>query len=359
MPDENGGSVFRRVCEEIPGAVWIRPYDMGRISYVNRETEEMFGIDRQHVYHDPDVYVERIHPEDRGRYRSLLETARDRALDDGVAERREIEYRLRDDQMSTRILEVIFPVRNRDGALLSWAGFARDVTDQQAREEVLELQTDQLELLNEVVRHDIRNEVTLGLDIIRSATRQGSITEENLERIQDILSHVAELTETARDMTEMITTLSDEPDPVPLAPVLKREVAKASAISEEVTIAIEDDIPDVEVRVNELLSAVFRNLLTNAIQHSDRDDLTIAVSTTTLDERIAVHIADDGPGIPDNKKELAFESGQTLVGSTGTGFGLPLVETLLEQCGGDIYLFDNEPRGSVFTVLLPLTDADR
>ena len=357
MSDRNGNSVFRRFCEDVPNVVWLRPYDMSRISYINPAVEGVFGIDRQDVYADPTAYTEKIHPDDRAEYRTLLETVRDRALEDGVAERREIEYRLRNGHTTSQLLETVFPVRNRDGALLSWGGFVQDITDQQNREGILELQTDQLELLNQVVRHDIRNEVNLGLDIIRSAKRQGSIDEENLERIQNILTHVAELTETARDMTEMITTLSEEPDPISLAPTLKREIANISTVSEEATIVIEDEIPDVDIRVNELLSAVFRNLLTNAIQHSDRDDLTITITFTMLDGQIAVHIADDGPGIPDEKKELAFESGQTLVGSSGTGFGLPLVETLLEQYGGDLYLCDNEPRGCVFTVILPLTDA--
>jgi signal transduction histidine kinase len=356
MSDRDADSVFRRVCEEFPGVVWLRPYDMSQITFINSDVEEAFGIDRQDIYTDADTYIEGIHPDDRAAYRSLLESVRDRALDDGVAERREIEYRLRKGKTDARFLETIFPVWNRDGALLLWAGFGQEITEQRNREEILQLQTDQLELLNQVVRHDIRNEVNLGLDIIRSAKRQGSIDEENLERVENILGHVAELTETARDMTEMITTLSDEPDPIQLAPTLKREVANISTVSEEATITLEDECPDVEVRVNELLSAVFRNLLTNAIQHSDRDDPTITISCTMLDRRVAVHIADDGPGIPDEKKELAFESGQTLVGSTGTGFGLSLVETLLEQYGGDIYLSDNEPRGSVFTVLLPLTD---
>jgi len=350
--------VFRRACEELPGAVWLRPHDMSRISYVNAELESVFGVERSALYGDPDAYLEAIHPNDRSAYDEFLEDVRDRALDEGVAERTSIEYRIRDGRTTRNAVETVFPVTNGEGALLSWGGLVRDLTDERSREAVLELQTDQLELLNQVVRHDIRNEVNLGLDILRSARRQGSIDEENLERIEEILGHVAELTETARDMTEMITTLSDEPDPIRLAPTLKREIANISTVSEAATIEVSGAIPDVEVRVNELLSAVFRNLLTNAIQHSDTDTPEITVSCTPLAGHVAVHIADNGPGIPDEKKEIVFESGETLVGSTGTGFGLPLVETLLEQYGGDIYLSDNEPRGSVFTVVLPLNESD-
>lgn len=358
MADPNGDSVFRRVCEDLPGAVWLRPYDMSRISYMNKGVESVFDIDRRDAYEDPDVYVGRIHPDDRDDYRTLLEALRDRAIDEVAVERREIEYRLKNDRTTAPIREVVFPVRNREGSLISWGGLAHDVTDRQTRRDILELQVDQLEVLNQVVRHDIRNEVNLGLDIIRSTKREGSIDAENLERIENILTQVAELTETARDMTAMIVTLSDNPDPIRLAPTLKREVANISTVSEDATITIENELPDVEVQVNELLSAVFRNLLTNAIQHSDRTDPTVTVSSTMLDRRVAVHIADDGPGIPDEKKELIFEGGQRLLGSSGTGFGLSLVETLLEQYDGDIYLSDNEPHGSVFSVILPLVDPD-
>ena len=357
MSDQNKTSAFQRVCAAFPGVVWLRTHDMSRISYINPAVGDVFGITPEDIYAEPGTYIEAIHPDDRSEYRTLLETVRDRASEDDLHQRWEIEYRLCDDRANERILETIFPVEVRDETPLSWAGFTRDIPEQHADRAILELQVDQLELLNQVVRHDIRNEVNLGLDIIRSATRRGEIDEEHFERVQNILHHVSELTKTARDMTDMITTLSDEPDPIGLAPTLKREVATISAVSEETTITIEGEIPDVDVRVNELLSAVFRNLLTNAIQHSDSDDPMVTVSCTTLDGRIAVHIADDGPGIPDDKKELIFESGRTLVGRSGTGFGLPLVETLIAQYGGDIYVSDNEPRGCVFTVLLPLVRA--
>ena len=343
MSDPDVEAVFRRVCAALPDAVWLRPTDMSRISYANGAVESTLGVDRSTLRENPD--------------RELLAEVRDRATEDGTVERRRIEYRVRDGRTTRHVSETVFPVTDGDGVLLSWAGIAREVTERRNRESVLELQADQLELLNQVVRHDIRNEINLGLEVLRSARRSGSVDEERLDRIETILIHVAELTETARDMTEMITTLSEEPDPIRLEPTLRREIANVSTVSAAATIDIEGEIPDVEVRVNELLSAAFRNLLTNAIQHNDTDSPAITVSCTPLDGRVAVHIADDGPGIPDERKESVFESGRTLGDSGGTGFGLSLVETLLEQHGGNVYLSDNEPRGSVFTVVLPLVDA--
>jgi len=62
-----------------------------------------------------------------------------------------------------------------------------------------------------------------------------------------------------------------------------------------------------------------------------------------------VRVGDDGPGIPDDRKETVFEP------RTGTdhGFGLYLVRTLVVSYGGEIRVEDNEPRGSVFLVELP------
>ncbi len=75
--------------------------------------------------------------------------------------------------------------------------------------------------------------------------------------------------------------------------------------------------------------------------------MTVALEA---DGRIAaVRVGDDGPGIPDDRKEAVFEP------RTGSdhGFGLYLVRTLVVSYGGEIRAEDNDPRGSVFLVELP------
>lgn len=39
--------------------------------------------------------------------------------------------------------------------------------------------------------------------------------------------------------------------------------------------------------------------------------------------------------------------------SGGTGIGLYLVNTLVDNYGGDVWIEDNDPKGAVFTVSLP------
>lgn len=357
MTDKSFSELFRRICAHTPDVIWIGTDDVREIAYVNDAVESTFGLSPQELYRDSRARLDAVHAADRSELRGLFETLREQGTGGPEPEKHDLEYRVDTDGPEVRWMsEVVFPVTDSSGELLAWSGIVRDITRQRRREQTFEVQAEQLALLNQVVRHDIRNEVNLGLEMLRSAKRGGSVDADRLARIEEILHHVSDLTETARDMTEVITTLSEEVESVPLAPTVKREIANVSTMSNDAQFRIDGEIPKVDVRVNEILSAAFRNLLTNAIHHNDKPQPEVTVSATVSDGRAIVHIADNGPGIPDERKDMVFESGRTLRESGGTGFGLSLVETLLDQYGGNIYLHDNDPEGSVFTVVLPVAD---
>jgi signal transduction histidine kinase len=125
---------------------------------------------------------------------------------------------------------------------------------------------------------------------------------------------------------------------------------------EDVVLTTDGGIPDVEVRADDMLGSVFRNLLTNAIEHNDEAVREVTVAATATDGRVVVRVADNGPGIPDDRKDAIFEEGEKGLDSEGTGLGLYLVETLVERYDGDIRVEDNEPKGAVFVVELPVVE---
>ncbi|HEY9227601.1 MAG TPA: ATP-binding protein, partial [Gemmatimonadaceae bacterium] len=69
-------------------------------------------------------------------------------------------------------------------------------------------------------------------------------------------------------------------------------------------------------------------------------------------------VADLGPGIPDDEKERVFqrfyqtEAGRAVRGR-GVGLGLAICREIVTAHGGSMWVSDNEPRGSVFNILLP------
>jgi signal transduction histidine kinase len=71
---------------------------------------------------------------------------------------------------------------------------------------------------------------------------------------------------------------------------------------------------------------------------------------------VRVEIADNGPGIPDSRKETIFGKGESGLESAGTGIGLYLVDSLVEAPGGDVWVEDNDPAGSRFVVELPTAE---
>ncbi|MEF8772629.1 two-component system sensor histidine kinase NtrB [Halodesulfurarchaeum sp.] len=234
-----------------------------------------------------------------------------------------------------------------------------DVSDRHEREQELEDMTRQLEVLNRVVRHDIRNEMVVILGYVETAADEVSDPDvsDYLDRAHQAWEHVVSITKAAKELMNVVTR-SEPPElaAISVKPILEEELAMVCEANPDATVQIDGSVPDVEVRATELLESVFRNLLTNAIVHHDRADPTVTVSASESDGHLHVSIADDGPGIPDDQKWKIFGKGQSGLESEGTGIGLHLVENLIAQFEGDVWVEDNEPRGSVFVVALALAE---
>ncbi|GGM60133.1 signal transduction histidine kinase [Halarchaeum rubridurum] len=248
------------------------------------------------------------------------------------------------------------PLRDANGAVTNWVGFQQDVTARKRAEEALSTERDQYELLNQIIRHDIRNDMA----VIRGWGDQlradlDDDQRETLRRVMDAAVHTQELTEEVRDLTEILG--SDDPalEPIDLGAVLTREIEQVRSTFEYQadTLSVDGpgDLPaDLAVRGTPLLSSVFTNLLDNAVLHSDGGAVHIDVSVAVGAETCTVRIADNGPGIPDAQKRAVFDHGEQGERSSGTGLGLYLVDELVTQFGGRVWVEDNDPRGTVVCV---------
>jgi signal transduction histidine kinase len=73
---------------------------------------------------------------------------------------------------------------------------------------------------------------------------------------------------------------------------------------------------------------------------------------------VLLTVSDQGPGIPDDEKERVFtrfyqaDAGRAARGR-GVGLGLAICLEIVTAHGGAMWVADNEPRGSIFCVLLP------
>ena len=231
---------------------------------------------------------------------------------------------------------------------------SREITLQKHSERMLAQKSEKFAMINRIVRHDINNDVQLLMgwaDLIRDNVDEEG--KETLERIHDTSTHIAELTSIARDFVESLEDDSEvQLEPVALDRLLDAEVEKKQTAHDSASI-VAGSLPAVTVRANQLLSSVFGNLLNNAVRHNRSVEPEVRVDCEETEHEVVVQIADNGPGVPDHRKETIFGKGKMGPESPGTGIGLHLVHTLVEQYGGEVWVEDNKPRGAVFVVELP------
>lgn len=252
----------------------------------------------------------------------------------------------------------IAPLRDETGTVTNWVGFQQDVTARKRAEEALSTERDQYELLNQIIRHDIRNDMA----VIRGWGEQlredlDADQRETLARVMNAAVHTQELTEEVRDLTAILGSEDPALEPIDLGDVLTREIEQVRSTFEyQADSLIVDgpvDLPeDCTVSATPLLSSVFTNLLDNAVLHSDGGAVHIDVSVDADAETCTVRIADNGPGIPDAQKRAVFDHGEQGERSSGTGLGLYLVDELVTQFGGNVWIEDNDPRGAIVCVEL-------
>jgi PAS domain S-box-containing protein len=110
------------------------------------------------------------------------------------------------------------------------------------------------------------------------------------------------------------------------------------------------------------LQQVILNLIMNAIEAMSEvagrpRELLISTSNTDPDG-VIVAVSDSGPGLPQANPERIFEAFYTTKAS-GLGMGLSICRSIVEAHGGRLWAISNEPRGSVFCMMLPVGDKSR
>ncbi|EMA63919.1 sensor histidine kinase [Halorubrum lipolyticum] len=249
------------------------------------------------------------------------------------------------------------PGAREDTGVVRSDGEAGELVDDADPEERLKRQRDDLRLLNQVMRHDIRNDLQLvGAYAELLDDHVDGEGEEYLDVIKRNTQSAVSLTTTVRDLAEVMLREETEPSRVSLARVLSQQVEEVRSAYSEAVFTAEGSFPGADVVADEMLSSVFRNLLRNAVQHNDETPPKVTVSAAVDEARgvAEVRVADNGPGIPESHRDEVFGKGEKGLDSPGAGIGLYLVRSLVEIYDGDVWIEDNEPKGTVFVVRLPL-----
>lgn len=244
---------------------------------------------------------------------------------------------------------VLFVGTGTEGSLLGVLAGTFAVTDRRFRRE--HALADELGTLQALVRHDVRNRLTIIGGHLTLATEAADVPADAVATIEAQLEAIESLLSDTEAATRALRA-EGAAERVNLAAVVREQVSLLAESYDHVTITT--DLPAAAPVVgNELLSSVVDNLVSNAVHHHDGPTPEVEVTVSAEGDHVRLAVADDGPGVPAGRRDELFDAG---VGE-GTGMGLYLVETIVDRCGGEIWIEDNEPRGTVVTVTLPRADA--
>lgn len=178
-------------------------------------------------------------------------------------------------------------------------------------------------------------------------------------RLDSLLQDLLAYSRSGRDMAANASTVDTRS-------VIDEELELMNA-PEDVSIDVAGDWPTL-VLSRAPFAQVLRNLVSNAIKHSDRATVRITVTATPNETGCSFEIEDDGPGIPEEFQQRVFGMFQTLKPRDqveGSGMGLAMVKKIVDAADGSITLHspvstdaDGKPRGCRFTVQWPSSPQD-
>jgi PAS domain S-box-containing protein len=340
--------LFKKAVENAGQSVFITDSD-GTIEYVNPKFESRSGYTREEaVGRTPRIL--KSGKQDEEFYDRMWQTiiAGDQ-WDAHLVNRRKNGELYHVDQ-------TISPIANDDQEITHFVTIEADVTNRRLREQ-------QLEVLNRVLRHNLRNAVNViegraamlrkALDDEELQTHVSAIEDRSaaLSSLGDKTATVRSLfddeaaTQTACDVTRLLTGVVDE---------LSDEYPDAM-----LTVSTPDSL---HARADGRLKTALSELIENAIVHNDQSTPEVTVTTRSpskdrTGEWIELVVADNGPGIPDQEQET-IERGEETPLQHGTGIGLWIVYWTISLYGGEISIEENAPCGTRVVLRLPQGSVD-
>ena len=235
---------------------------------------------------------------------------------------------------------------------------------QEALEATLKMRND----LSNMLVHDLRNPVSTIEIISNSALRHNRFetkTQEALESIRDTAQQlnrtINELLIVAKmDAGQMLITRTEFSGNLLVHKVVNALQAIAAEKQCTLTVRLPEQDRTIEIDAN-LIRRALDNLISNAIKYSPSgSEITVGLEYFNAIKRHSsrqakIYVRDRGFGIPANQREKIFERfkiGNAVNGMTQVGLGLAFCKMVVEAHGGRISVEENQPQGSIFTIVI-------
>lgn len=258
---------------------------------------------------------------------------------------------------------VVINHRDANDDIEYFSAVARDISDRIATEQRLEKLVRSKDDFVASVSHELRTPLTAVVGLAQELRHGWNLfsNEELSEFISLIADQSTEVANIVEDLlvaaradigriviSQRETSIDDQVEAV-LAALGLVEGTHIKVLSDGAARALAD-----ETRVRQII----RNLVTNAIRYGGNE---IELAVGRRNGSVTVTVSDDGPGIPEQRRESIFEPYERAhaAGSqpASVGLGLTVSRQLAHLMGGDL-TYQPGPRGSSFELSLPAYSTD-
>lgn len=235
--------------------------------------------------------------------------------------------------------------RRVDGEVVGVAAVYVDVTRRKWREQ-------QVNVLNRVLRHNIRNDLNLLHGHARTLARHEDETvAASAQVIGRTVEHWLSLAEKAAEIERVFEEFPDRS--TPLSALLQETQTTVELAWPSATVQM-DRPADGDVPVSARLGVALEELCENGVKHAEREHPTVTVTATRRGEWVELAVTDQGPGIPDHERAVLRDGEETSL-VHGSGLGFWLVRTVVRRLGGNLDVGDAaDGSGSVVTMTVPV-----
>jgi PAS domain S-box-containing protein len=194
----------------------------------------------------------------------------------------------------------------------------------------------------------------------------GKLNEEQVKFLKEIYAgnkRMVDLVNSLLNVSRLdLGTFSIEPEFSSLEAIAKQVVKEILPQMKEknqiFTEEYQKKLPEVLVD-KKLMDIIFQNLLSNAMKYTpEKGKINLSIKKDS--ENYLIEVSDTGLGIPKDSAEKIFTKlyradNVRETDTVGTGLGLYMVKSILEQSGGKIWFVSEQNKGTTFFVSIPIT----
>ena len=206
-------------------------------------------------------------------------------------------------------------------------------------------------------------ELLLNSELNNSQRNQAEMIAESGHAMMRLLNDILDISKIEAGQMQVVCEPVDLRHKLQGAVRLMQPIADSKKI--ELSILVEDDVPQ-WINGDQLrLRQIVLNLVGNAVKFTERGwiKLHALVDRSSPEPRLQIDVSDSGIGIPADRLDVIFEQFTQADGSTarkygGTGLGLSISDQLARMMGGEINVSSIVGEGTMFSVSLPLVRSD-